>query len=289
MNERYAVDPEAPANSRELKLLLDLMGLQTGRFITAFPNDWRDMVLQHVGGESAIERARVVELLSRRSDSYLPSRGEYRRSTGWKDNAQSRLKIGRDCAATISDKAAAPGWLELESVLYEHAGCLPEGVGAHVAGTAEAYARCVEPVFAFSPEVYLLDPYFTLATRSGSLDRRRAPVLRSFIRLAEQSTTCQRLVLILSEDRILDTHRTEASLEDALEEALAEANSNRVELVYKVVAHPPHGRYLFGMRGGLQFDQGFEQLPADKTNHIHWLSGPELKPLLSLVGPVDRR
>lgn len=31
MNERYAVDPQAPSDWRELKLLLDRVGLQSGR------------------------------------------------------------------------------------------------------------------------------------------------------------------------------------------------------------------------------------------------------------------
>jgi hypothetical protein len=291
MNERYAVDPEAPADSKDLKLLLGLMGVRTGRFIAAFPSDWGDMVIRHLGQKSPLERARVVELLSKKSDlKLLPFQGEYRRTKNWKENAQSQLRIGHDgLAAAISDQAAVPGWLELETVLYGDDIGLPEGVGAHVPANAESYARCAEPVFAFSPEVYLIDTYFTLARSDGTRDRHRTTVLEAFVRLAERSRVCERLVLILRELHILKTHGTRAAFDAALEEVREEARSNRIDLVAQLVEDPGHARYLFGIHGGLQFDHGFQQLQRGKTNHVHWLSGPELKPLLSHVGPVARR
>jgi hypothetical protein len=45
-----------------------------------------------------------------------------------------------------------------------------------------------------------------------------------------------------------------------------------------------HGRYLLSIHGGLQFDQGFEE--GNKApNHVHWLSTPELEPLLKRFLP----
>ena len=65
MNERYAVDPQAPADWRELKLLLDRVGMQSGRFIASFPTDWMLFLQQRFADASDMDRKRVVELLRR--------------------------------------------------------------------------------------------------------------------------------------------------------------------------------------------------------------------------------
>ena len=45
-----------------------------------------------------------------------------------------------------------------------------------------------------------------------------------------------------------------------------------------------HGRYIFSIKGGLQFDYGFEIFGSKKTNHVHWLSQPELLPIQKIYG-----
>ena len=70
MNERYAVDPDAPSDWRDLKLLLDQVGLQTGRFIAHYPSDWEFFVRKRFANATVLERKRVVELLARRPNSH---------------------------------------------------------------------------------------------------------------------------------------------------------------------------------------------------------------------------
>ena len=44
-----------------------------------------------------------------------------------------------------------------------------------------------------------------------------------------------------------------------------------------------HGRYIFSIKGGMQFDHGFS-LGNKKTNHVHWLSKKELTPIQIIYG-----
>jgi hypothetical protein len=49
--------------------------------------------------------------------------------------------------------------------------------------------------------------------------------------------------------------------------------------ITEVITFVNHGRYFFSLKGGLQFDNGFE-LNSTNHNHVHWLSKNELDPLL---------
>ena len=66
MNEVYAVDPAAPTDSKELRLLLKEFGFDTGRFIAEFPLGWIDEVRAAFARATEMERKRVIQILEKR-------------------------------------------------------------------------------------------------------------------------------------------------------------------------------------------------------------------------------
>ncbi len=165
-------------------------------------------------------------------------------------------------------------------MLYDDEASLPEGRGAHVDMRALVYADCARPLLLTSAEVTLVDSYFTLRNKAGKRCHRRWPVLQALLRSAEAAATCQILRLVLQRPQIEATEGSEQGLKDDLMEALCESGAKRIKLDYELRDSVGHGRYLMSIHGGLQFDQGFEESKG-KQNHIHWLSKPELDPLLN--------
>lgn len=277
MNELYALDPAAPADTRELKLLLDQFGLQTGRFLPRYPDEWAELLRARLASVSDVERSRLTLLLQRR-DKFVPTAAPYPRTRDWDHNAHEAVtrKLFDGVIGATGNKH---GWPTPEGVLYDDDKALPPGRGEHVPMQAPRYADCAEPLFRASAEVFLVDPYFTLKTKSGTRDRRRWPVLLALLRRAESVGTCQSLRLVLQRDRVKETHGSEQDLGNELSEALTDSKTTLIELNFELREDVGHGRYLFSIHGGLQFDRGFEEHRTE-ANHVHWLSGPELAPLL---------
>lgn len=284
MNERYAVDPDAPSDWRDLKLLLDQVGLQTGRFIAHYPSDWELFVRQRFANSTVMERKRVVELLARRTKVALACREPYRRHLPWTDNAiAARSKSPGAFEDIVSSSENTAGLKPLQEVLYEDEKDWRSGVGAHVSMQASAYAHCAAPLFELAAEVTMVDRFFRLRTDSGQKDHRRRRVLEAFLHLAAVSPDFQCLRIVLERSRTAGTDSTERVLRDDIEVLLEGERANHFAVEYKLRDNVGHGRYLLSIHGGLQFDHGFDE-DVRNTNHVHWLGRSELDPLLDIYG-----
>ena len=279
MNERYAVDPQSPSDWRELKLLLDRVGLQSGRFITLFPSDWSLFLQQGFVNASDMDRKRVTELL-RRGKYALSCNASYRRHLSWSENAIA-AKAGSPniFREAVSAKGNVSGLKTLQDLLYEVDKDWPSGVGEHVAMLASDYARCASPLFELSAEITLVDRFFKLRTESGEKDRRRRNVLQAFFNLASANThfQCLRLVVELPKNAIKT--RYENDLERDIGDLLDGSAASHFSVEFDVRENIGHGRYLYSIHGGLHFDHGFDEKPGQK-NHVHWLSNDEFLPLI---------
>ena len=284
MNERYAVDPDAPSDWRDLKLLLDQVGLQTGRFIAHYPSDWEFFVRKRFANATVLERKRVVELLARRPKVALSCCEPYRRHLPWTDNA---LAAKSTSPGAFEDIVSSPkntaGLKPLQEVLYEDEKDWRSGVGAHVPMQASAYAYCAAPLFELAAEVTMVDRFFRLRTDSGQKDHRRRRVLEAFLHLAAASRDFQCLRIVLERSRTAGTDSSERVLQEDIEVLLEGERANHFAVEYELRDDVGHGRYLLSIHGGLQFDHGFDE-DGRKTNHVHWLGLSELDPLLDIYG-----
>ncbi len=280
MNELYAVDPDAPADWRELKLLLDQVGLQTGRFLARYPLDWELFVKEHFANSSEMDKKRVLELLARRNKVSLACQEEFKRHLCWAENAK-RAKSQSPTAFhdLVSSAGNQAGLKILQDVLYEPGKEWPSGIGSHIPMTAKEYARYASPLFELSAEVSLVDRFFRLRNESGQWDQRRRRVLESFLKLAGTFPKFQSLRLVLELPRTVSLGKFESTLEEDLGALLGNVKANHFSVEYRIMESVGHGRYLLSSCGGLQFDHGFDE-DFRKSNHVHWLTLPELDPLL---------
>lgn len=290
MNEHYALDPESLTSARDLQVLLRMFGLQTGRFVAKYPLHWPSLFTQYAKSLSDVERARMLALWRAKKSALLPI-GELPYDVGmaWSNNAAVAHEKHRAFHEVIGRACNGFGWRAPDDVLYGDEGDLPDGRGDHVPMKAMEYAKCVAPLLHASAEVTLVDPYFTLEQEGGRPDMRRIPVLKALLQVANQSPSMQSLRLILERRHIERTMGATSRLQERLQQLVKESGVGRVAVSVKVVEKDEigHGRYIFSIHGGLQFDQGFEEQKGAR-NHVHWLSEPELKPILDKFGVKTR-
>lgn len=290
MNEHYALDPESLTSARDLQVLLRMFGLQAGRFVAKYPLHWPKLFTQYAQSLPDVERARMLALWRSKKSALLPL-GElpYDEGLAWANNAAVAHDKHRAFQDVIGRTGNGFGWRALEDVLYGDDCELPDGRGDHVPMKAIEYAKCVAPLFHASAEVTLVDPYFTLEQEGGRHDMRRIPVLKALLQVANQSPSMESLRLILERRHIENKMVSTSRLQDRLQQLVAESGAGRITVSAKVVERDElgHGRYIFSIHGGLQFDQGFEEQKGAR-NHVHWLSEPELKPILDRFGVKTR-
>lgn len=287
MNELYAVDPAAPVDSRELKLLLDQFGLQTGRFVARFPSDWIDEVRTTFARATELERKRAIEILDRRSRGLTTSvsaRLKFVPSKPWAENAIGANAVAGDFERIIGCRDNGVGLVTVDEILYNEEKALPSGHGGHLLARAAEYCRVARPLFEASAEIILVDRYFLPADDDRKAERHRR-ILVDLLRCADTSGKCESFKLVLELPRSgMSRSAAEATCAKHTNLAKFEADLRHVKVTHHLYEDVGHGRYLFSIDGGLQFDHGFDDRPrGDAKNHVHWLSQFELTPLWSRI------
>jgi hypothetical protein len=279
MNEIFGIDPNSPSDVKDLKYMLDLFGLSNGRFIAAYPYDWEILLRSKFNQLGDIDKARVNRLLEIHKDVTLRVDGGYRRSKDWIDNAVELQQMEKKFSKLFSIEGNPYKVPPLQALLWNDDELLSDGRGAHIPMTVESYCDAARPLFAFSSEVHLIDPYFTLRRENGDRDYRRWKVLSGFFSEAKKSERCDSFCFHLSDQKFFSQNLIDKFVED-IELIRQEVNFKDLNLSYIVEDEKIHGRYLFSVKGGLQFDHGFDT-DFRKKNHVHWLSSKELEPLLN--------
>lgn len=278
MNEVFAIDPDAPKDIKDIKAMFENFGFSNGRFIANYPNDWQQMLATNMNRLEGLDRSRFIRLLDLHRDTLLTVPGEFRRGKKWIDNVSSNnlKKIGID--KILADDPNELGLETLNDFLWIKD---IENVsrGAHIPMTLDSYKHAIRPIFEHQSEVHMVDPYFHLRTDRGDIHRAKLSLLREILNLAEKTSRCDFFRLHFK--RIFGVSREiqETNIEKDLSELIAGCDIKRLSVNFVVWDEMIHGRYIFGIKGGLQFDYGFEVI-RDKTNHVHWLSKSELEPVV---------
>ncbi len=285
MNEVYGVDPSAPTTVFEVGALLKLFDVGEGRFIANFPLFWIDDLRANLSALSDLGAMRAEEARVRLGHALLPTKARFVHGRAWIENASSLLG---EVAKLIGASGCPPIAEPLQSVVAWPR--LPDSSGAHIARTAQAYAKAAHPLFFGSPTVCLVDPYFRLRIRQGEQwvrHRRYAEVLRSLLVVAAEArrTSCFRLNV--SKEIGLEDDPSGSELLGIARDIAEQAGIKDIKLEIDTI--DSHARYLLGTRSGLQFDHGFGTATDQSLNHVHWMSRAELEPLLKLFMNAPQR
>jgi hypothetical protein len=280
MNEIFAVDPNAPQDLKDIKAMFNQFGFENGRFIANFPNDWISLICSHIQHLKSIDKQRFMRLIELHRDALIDVPLDYRRSKSWVENANNVKDTTRAISRILATDPNSLGIETLQKFLWEDE-IENSSRGAHISMTTEAYKEAISPLLRRSTEVHLVDPFFHLRDPdNGGIDRGRQTVLRQFLLEAENSNRCEIFKIHFKRHRHFSESRQESQIEDDLNEIVLDAKLKKISLEFTLNDDITHGRYFFSIKGGLQFDQGFQPL-RERKNHVHWLSKSELIPLLN--------
>lgn len=291
MNDCYGVDPTTPGSILDLGMLLKLFRPSEGRFIAEFPDEWGVHLQEHMAQFSDLQKAKAVEAFaSKLRYSLLPSRAIYDPRRSWAENAN---KI-RDEVVQLLGPEGGAATVESFLRLLAAPDAFPDVREQYIPMTIAGYEKAARPLLLTSSKVVLIDRYFKLRYE-GRIDRRQE-LLRSLLEIAARGRRvgCFKLV-VDPEVAFVDDHSGKLFKDDfkriaesagagkiICEVLLLDSDheKRRIDMQSRVSGH---GRYLLGMRSGMQFDSGFD-LQKGETTHVHWLSesGDVLKPLLEL-------
>lgn len=275
MNEIYGVDPEAPKDLQELRSMFERFGPSNGRFIGRYPEDWLSILESKFASLAGLDRSRLSVLLHRHRDTLLAIESQYFRTKDWADNAKN-TRLFKKILSTSPNKKALP---TLEEFLWDEVE-LDSSRGAFIPMTIEAYGQACRPLFTISSEVHMADRYFQLRRESGDLDRLKMSLLAGFLQMMEKIGKTRTLCLHFEQPKNFSRTRYEEVLKGDLDFLQADTS---IDITYCAHRQMKHGRYIFSIKGGLQFDHGF-RLERERDNHVHWLSTAELKPIYHTYG-----
>jgi len=277
MNEIYAIDPSAPQDLKDIKAMLDQFGLANGRFIANLPDEWIELLKQNVQHFKGLDQSRFFRLLELHKDALLSIDINFKRAKSWNENAIAAKDARIGISKVLGADPNSFGFETLQKFLWVDE-LVGDSRGAHIPMTIESYTRAISPLLELSTEVHLVDPFFNLRRLNGELHRGKEALLRGFLMEAEKSKRCEVFKIHFKLQGEESINFQKSKIEADLTYICEQVNLKKVAIQYTLNEEIGHGRYIFSIKGGLQFDHGFEPL-KDKKNHVHWLSKSELEPI----------
>lgn len=274
MNEIYGVDPLAPHDIKDLKALLTRFGLAHGRFIARYPKGWENELIHSFANLPELEKCRLMRLIQLHKDAFLSSDAPFNLTKSWSKNVAELRGRDRHFHKILAKKPNNEDFQTLDNYLWEDQDDTSSR-GAFIEMSPESYANACAPLFECSSEVHISDRFFQLRDHTGALNRKRWKVLRALIDRAAKSSKCREFTLHFELPNGLTKKKFEERIEIDLADLAQEYEFNFSSYIHLAMQH---GRYIFSIYGGLQFDHGLE-LNSGEKNHVHWLSSSELEHL----------
>jgi hypothetical protein len=280
MNEVYGIDPNIKFEVKDLHLLLKTFGFNHGRFIGQFPeNQWIEIIKDNLN-LTGYDASRLLRILQINNDGFIPIKCKYKIHANypmdWLKNASdinSREKIFTEI---FSNKTPFFNGPTVEDLLLSDDYDPSLSRGDHIPSNIEAYLQALNPLLIKSSEIHFLDRFFFSVIDSPKKNK----LLKNLFIAAKKSNRCECIYFHLS---LSKNRNVELPSENVLINRIRSIreDSGFYKLGIRLTFHENinHGRYFFSLKGGLQFDNGFE-LNSTNHNHVHWLSKNELDPLL---------
>ena len=282
MNDLYGIDPDAPANARDLADLLRLFRSGEGRFIAACPDNWLSAIAR--SGRWTDSQKHLVMAFSEQIKRVLIPLNRHEVTTPvWSENVPRLQSSG---VQSLLGACGCNAPIVPLHVALEDPNAFADARGGQIPRQIADYVRAVQPLFKLSTKVVLVDPFFGLwrATKLRDVvpDHDRRNVLAELLKCAAQSGRVACFNIFLSKDALPDDPDGKRFMK-VFERIANDAGAGHIELSHKALAGNQHARYLLGNYTGLQFDHGFDidTRPNGRSkNHVHWMSESELAPLL---------
>jgi len=276
MNEQFASEPTALRGHIALKMLLDKFGPYTGRYLAAYPSNWRSLVMALNEELGPCEAARVSTLLRRAKEGMQivgGSRMPYEESHSWLENAKHLLE-NRPKRLLTGVVIAQRDLPELYHDVYELGEFqLPATAEERMVASASEFVRVSQTLLLTRPEIGFIDPYLNPCNPDVQ------KVISAMIEKASKGC-CENIRIWARSSEVLRENSV-PEIRAALEGIMPKNCVNGLRLEFNFIddrrsADRMHARYLLSLQGGIRFDQGFQQLRGDRKVDVQPLTSKNL-------------
>lgn len=276
MNELIAIEPAALATLESMRYLMERFGFHEGRFIAEYPNKrWEKMVYEEIDRRLPdVEAKKVKELFVK----YRHSAGRvasistsYDQKMPWHTNAcaAKQQQVIADAIVEHENDMGLTAAHDIDEEYFTRLG----GRQIRVLSSAHEYAKLSERLLATSHEVIFFDPYIiTFANRFKN-------VMLEMARVSQRHGKCKLFKIFTLRDRFLkESDEQVIRGANAFCKAIADIGVKvELNILRDIGDHhaDDHGRYLFSIKGGMQFDHGFDEEAPPKRRLISMLDRGE--------------
>ena len=267
MNEFYVAESSSCDGSGDLRFLLGHFGPQAGRYLADYPSTWVEDVRKHCDSLGPLEGERIKVILRRAREKAALLRNSalpWDNQADWIENVRNvlRQRPGAFAQAIASRSRQAEGMPTIDDL------DLSPTADESIPTTASEYVRVSKTLLLVSPELIFVDPYLNPC----KTDRR--DVLTPMFATAAIGK-CQRISCWARASEVIGERRhTWDEVVGALDSILEAAGwpkdrTFRYLLVDDQLSKfKMHPRYMFSIKGGIRYDQGFQRLSKDRRNEV---------------------
>lgn len=251
MAYEYAIEPEALLDNQHRRYLVDNLGVDTGRLVSQYPNDWIDTVLQACADFQPLEKHGIKEDLNALRKRLVKTGRAYSDELMWLKNALNAHASQPFTAIVVAEDDADPATLKASTLRKDTPGWFVPSDGK-VRRNAKALAEIAGPLLNLSSVIFFVDQHYKPTADFGR-------PLTEFLREAQKGKAPHRLEYHLnaratSEAFVsgLDRQRKYLGLHDGM--SLVFVRWEQID-----EGENQHPRYILTNRGGVRFDYGLDE------------------------------
>lgn len=282
MNELFAIDPDAVENIKELKITLEKFGFENGRFIADFPNEWFTFVFLRMKHLEGTRRSQLEILLRNHKDALLDIGCKFSKSHTWEENIEIKRLQLRRIYKFLGKEPNDTGIDSLSNFLWDY-DLGNDSIEDYIPMNIPSYLNAITPIFQHHTEIHFYDRFFKLREDKSpyrQIDRQRHEVLTSILREASKYERPDKFIIHFEDESSFSNYINEIRYDLRI----IKSNLKNPALSIGFVMHKKmdHPRYIFGIKGGLKFDEGF-RVYSDRSrkNLVTWMSKKALKNIVS--------
>lgn len=245
MNKFYSVSPKIFTNAAEVGVVLNSFGFDKGRFLAALPKSFLRDLFDTAAGFSDLEGKRVRALVEKNKNALLKLGLPYDGTKSWLENSLQLIEQNSLHGALCNEAVDSVNFFTLDDVTD---GELPISDGARDYATAENIIKYMSVILKTSLEVFFVDPYFSLG---------KAKYIKFLQALLQHPDSKDTSYVFFCKQEHFATRESFDSL------AQRHLQGNVVQgcsvTVYPLADEAEmHGRYVFNIHGGVDYDKGFQ-------------------------------
>ena len=267
MNEIFAIEPTSFDDDRDILHVMDRFGFHEGRFVSEFPKKWVRLVYEHIDTFPDLKRKKAeVAFAKYRHNCLVPVGYPYSPDKTWIENARE-AKEHNVVADVIASRVHGDGAQSTGSIDAEYFAQWG-GRQAEILSSARNYADVASMLLLLSHEVAIVDPYI------GCFESRFQVVLEEMAMIAARGR-CRKFLVFSMEDR-----STTEQIARGARSFFLPVLKLGISVTYRVlrdIGKPDadnHGRFVFSIKGAMQFDHGFDQEDPPRMRKVAVLDRP---------------